>query len=122
MTTPETNTKTPTWYETARRFYARGFEVQTGDALTSSNADWAELPEHERSFTLAHLLYLNLAAQRGTQRMLAEVRDLLDDIEAVMGDDEDDDDPEPTPVANEAPAPIEPEVIVPDEPDAEGAA
>jgi hypothetical protein len=78
--------------ETARRFYGPGFEVRTSQALSGSNADWAELPEHERSFTLAHLQYLNLVAQRGTQRLLGEVRDLLEEIAAGMegGDDEPD--------------------------------
>ncbi len=147
MTTPETDVperKSPAWLETARRFYAPGFEVQTDKALGASNADWAELPEHERSFTVAHLLYLNLVAQRGTQRLLGEVRDLLDEVAAAAESDDDedpddDDDPPPAapaaavvgedppdaaPVPTEEPAtaePIQGELIIPGEDEDGGA-
>lgn len=109
-TTNETNPKTPTWLEAARRFYAPGFEVQTDKALSASHADWAELPEDQRSFTIAHLLYLNLVAQRGTQRLLAEVRDLLDEVADGLTEEDDDEPPPSAPAA----AP-EVEVIVPGE-------
>ncbi len=97
MPTPETNTtapKLPSWMETARRCYGEGFKVRSSKALADSNTDWGELPEHERSFALAHLLYLNLVAQRGTQRHLREVRDLLDEVVAGLAP-EDDDEPDP---------------------------
>ncbi len=44
-------------------------------------ADWAELSEEEQSFALAHLQYLNLVAQAGTQRLLLQLRELLAEIE-----------------------------------------
>ena len=59
------------------------------------------------------------------------MRDLLDEIAAGADEDEGDDDPDPEPAAPSAvvkeevaakPAPIEPEVIIPDEAQAGGAA
>ncbi len=43
-------------------------------------ADWCEMDPDERGFVLAHLQYLNLLAQRGTQRLLAELKAMLEEI------------------------------------------
>ncbi|MCK6531005.1 hypothetical protein L6R50_26745 [Myxococcota bacterium] len=112
--TPETPSTpaVPVWLATARRFYAQGFEVRTDAQMAGSVADWAELPVHEQTFTCAHLLYLNLVAQRGTQRLLEQVLGALDEVadalagfEEPEGEDADDEDqpPDPTPAAASPP-------------------
>jgi hypothetical protein len=71
---------TPTYLELARTFYADAFDHKKKRDLANSMADWAEMEEDEQSFTVAHLLYLNLQAQAANQRMLGQVRDLLDEV------------------------------------------
>lgn len=98
----------PAYLETARAFYAEAFDQRSKRDLARSIAEWAELDEEEQSFATAHLLYLNLQAQAAGQRLLVQVRDLLDEmaeglttaIEASLPDEapvpaaEDDSDPE----------------------------
>jgi len=72
---------TPAFLVTARSFYGEAFGPRRKADLAESMADWAELSEEEQSFALAHLQYLNLVAQAGTQRLLLQVRELLAEIE-----------------------------------------
>ena len=58
----------------ARGFYGEAFEPVRRADLAAAMADWSEMSEAERSFVLAHLHYLDLLAQRTTQRMLARLR------------------------------------------------
>jgi len=90
---------TPTFLTTARAFYGPAFDHKRKKALARSMAEWAEMDDDEQSFAHAHLLYLNLQAQAATQKMLSQVRDLLDEVaeslsvalEASMPEAEDDD-------------------------------
>lgn len=96
----------PSFLVTARSFYGEAFGPRRPEDLAVSMADWSELTEEERSFALAHLQYLNLVAQAGTQRMLARTVELLEELvdatedlaygdradpEDEEGDDDDDD-------------------------------
>ncbi len=111
---------TPAWLKAARGYYGDAFETNKKDKLAESMADWCEMDADERGFVLAHLQYLNLLAQRGTQRLLLELRAMLEEvgdelIEAVEVaaaiddeedlDDADDDAPELAVVADD----VEPE-------------
>ena len=108
----------PAFLDTARAFYAEAFDHKRKRDLADSIAEWSEMDEGEQSFAVAHLLFLNLQAQAGTQRILGQVRDLLDEvaeslttaIEASLPDpdeadrdddreDDDADDEQPTPAA-----------------------
>lgn len=72
--------KSPPPADAARALYADAFEPTSKRELARSLADWAELSVDEQSFTVAHLLYLNLQAQGGAQRALVQVRALLDEL------------------------------------------
>ncbi len=72
---------TPAFLVTARSFYGEAFGPRRKADLAESMADWAELTQEEQSFALAHLQYLSLVAQAGTQRLLLQVRELLAEIE-----------------------------------------
>ncbi len=126
----------PAFLDTARAFYAEAFEHKKKRDLARSIAEWSEMDDDEQSFGVAHLLYLNLQAQAAGQRLVTQVRDLLDEvaeslttaIEASLPDeeeepappdddlaDEDDQDPDGFPV--EAPMPDageQVEVVTPD--------
>ena len=99
------STKTPTYLATARAFYGEAFDHQKKKALAESMADWAEMDEGEQSFAVAHLGYLNLQAQAATNKLLGQVRDLLDEVaesltaalEASLPDTEDHGPPEELP-------------------------
>ena len=89
---------TPSFLVTARSFYGEAFGPRRKADLAESMADWAELSEEEQSFALAHLQYLNLVAQAGTQRLLLQLRELLEEIEEGVGealDEVEADEPEP---------------------------
>ncbi len=121
---------TPAWLKAARGYYGDAFETNKKEKLAESMADWCEMDADERGFVLAHLQYLNLLAQRGTQRLLLELRAMLEEvgdelIEVVEAaseidedgdDDEDEDEPElavaPDPVDLQ-PAPSAPAEVVP---------
>ena len=77
---------TPGFLVTARSFYGEAFGPRRKADLAESMADWAELSEEEQSFALAHLQYLNLVAQAGTQRLLLQLRELLEEIEEGVGE------------------------------------
>ena len=88
--------KEPRFLQLARRFYGEAFDVHRGKDLSAAMADWSELTEDEQSFTIAHLHYLNLLAQARNQKLLLQVRELLDEVAEGIGDvldpeDEDDD-------------------------------
>ena len=82
-------------FEQAHRFYGQPFEVTSSRELADSMAEWADLAPAERTFTLTHLLYLNLMAQAGTHLLLRKVwdavEDLADELEDQADDDRDDD-------------------------------
>jgi hypothetical protein len=134
----------PAFLDTARAFYAEAIEHKKKRDLARSIADWSAMEEGEQSFAVAHLLYLNRQAQAAGQRIVTQVRELLDEvaeslttaIEATLPDeeeesappdddlaDEDDQDPEgfpveaPMPDVGEHPA----EVVTPDGTDGDDA-
>ncbi len=99
----------PAFLDTARAFYAEAFEHKKKRDLARSIAEWSEMDEDEQSFAVAHLLYLNLQAQAAGQRLVTQVRDLLDEvaeslttaIEASLPDEaEEDDEPPAAPDAD----------------------
>ena len=83
-------------FEQAHRFYGQAFEVTSTRELADSMAEWGDLAPPERTFTLTHLLYLNLMAQAGTHLLLRKVwetvEDLADEMEDQAGDRGDGDD------------------------------
>jgi hypothetical protein len=86
--------KEPRFLRIAQAFYGEAFEVHRATDLSAAMADWSELTEDEQSFTLAHLHYLNLLAQAATQKLLLQVRDLLDEVADGIGEVLEDDEPE----------------------------
>ena len=115
----------PKWLDAARAFYADSFGATRTRELGAAKDDWSDLTEDEQAFALAHLLYLHLMAEAGTQRLLVQIRDLLDEIadvaalarevpEDATGEEEDEYDEEPgedgdEPADFEPPAAGEPE-------------
>ena len=101
-----TKTTQPSFLTTARAFYGPAFDHKKKRALARSMAEWAEMDEDEQSFALAHMAFLDLQAQAGTQRLLVQVRDLLDEVaeslsvalEASLPEEEE---PEPQDVPDE---------------------
>lgn len=86
----------PKWLDTARAFYAESFGATHRRDLRAAQDDWADLTEEEQTFALAHLQYLDLMAQAGTQRLLVQIRDVLEEIaEGFSFAREDDDEGEP---------------------------
>lgn len=93
-------------FETARAFYGPAFHHTNKRELAQSIAEWAELDEDEQSFTVAHLLYLNLQQQAAGQRLVTQVRELVEEVvESLIGaieaslPEDPDPDPEPEPHA-----------------------
>ena len=87
------NDNAPTFLAAARSFYGQAFGSRRKAEVAEAMADWSELTEDEQSFALAHLHYLDLVAQAGTQRLLVQVRDLLEEIaETLEGEDEEEND------------------------------
>jgi hypothetical protein len=90
----------PKWLDTARLFYADSFGALRLRELRGAREDWSDLTEEEQTFALAHLQYLDLMAQAGTQRLLVQISDALEEIidalatfrEAPMEADGDEDD------------------------------
>ena len=125
---------TPSFLASARAFYGPAFGVRREAALAEAMADWADLTPDEQSFAMAHLQYLGLLAHAGTQRLLVQVRDLLeelsedvDDVLAALAPEPVDEAPfveeEPGPELEEPPDVPEPEEIddedVPDDEEAD---
>jgi len=104
----------PAFLATARAFYGDAFGPRRRKDLAAAIEDWSELSDDEQSFAQAHLAWLDLVAQAGTQRLLVQVRDLLEEMveamqealdeppvaipvaqgEGFAGEDEDEDDPD----------------------------
>lgn len=85
---PRPRRTNPAFLDNARAFYADAFEHKKRRELARSVAEWAEMEPGEQSFAVAHLLYLNLHAQASTQRLLAQIRDLLDEVLDEIAPDE----------------------------------
>lgn len=85
MSSPD-RPKTPRYLDQADAFYKAAFDIQDSDELARAMADWGQLSDAERSFTLAHLLYLNLQGQAQNGRLLRETRDTLDEIADELSD------------------------------------
>lgn len=77
---PKPTAKSPAFIDAARAFYGEAFEHHTKRDLSRSIAEWGEMEQDEQSFAVAHLLYLNLQAQAAGQKLLVQVRDLLDEV------------------------------------------
>ena len=76
----QAKTFTPAWMRSARTLYGAAFEPKKKGDLAESMADWSEMSEEERSFVQAHLQYVGLQAQLGTQKMLRELRALFEEV------------------------------------------
>jgi hypothetical protein len=70
----------PSWLKAARAYYGDAFEAKKKTDLAAAMADWCEMDPDERGFVLAHLQYLGLQAQLGTQKMLRELRALFEEV------------------------------------------
>lgn len=81
---------TPSFLSVAKAFYGPAFSHRRKSELAEAMADWAELTPDEQSFAIAHLHYLNLVAHAGTQRLLADVRELLEELVENVDDALDD--------------------------------
>lgn len=81
---------TPSFLSVAKAFYGPAFSPRRKSELAEAMADWAELTPDEQSFAIAHLHYLNLVAQAGTQRLLADLRELLEELVENVDDALDD--------------------------------
>ena len=111
---PKTRPQAPTFLSTARAFYGPAFGHTKKKALARSMVEWTEMDEDEQSFAAAHLAFLNLQAQAATQKLLTQVRDLLDEVaeslsvalEASLpeeGDDAEEDDEDDDPIPEDVP-------------------
>lgn len=76
----QAKTFTPAWMRRTRALYGAAFEPNKKGDLAESMADWSEMSEEERSFVQAHLQYVGLQAQVGTQKMLRELRALFEEV------------------------------------------
>jgi len=76
----QAKTFTPAWMRRTRALYGAAFEPNKKGELAESMADWSEMSEEERSFVQAHLQYVGLQAQLGTQKMLRELRALFEEV------------------------------------------
>jgi len=85
-TARESKPFTPAWMRRGRALYGAAFEPKKKSELAESMADWAEMSEEERSFVAAHLQYLGLEAQLGTQKLLRELRALFEEVGDEMID------------------------------------
>ena len=125
--------KTASFLDTARTFYGEAFDVHKKRDLAQSMADWSDLADDEQRFTIAHLLYLNLEAEAGSQRLLTHVCGLLNELAEAFtaavelslptedddqDDDQDDDEPTQDPFP---PALVQADVIEHDPGPVEGA-
>ena len=87
MPKPRTHSRAsqPAFLSNARAFYGQAFDHKSSKGIARSMGEWAELDEDEQSFAQAHLAFLNLQAQATTQRLLVQVRDLLDEVADSLG-------------------------------------
>jgi len=74
-------------FQVARHFYGEAFDVENHRDLADAMAEWSDMSAAERTFTLAHLSYLNLLALAGIQTLLNEILDTVDEVaEEFEGD------------------------------------
>jgi len=71
----------------AQRYYGEAFGVRRREELAESMAEWAELSEEEQSFAVAHLVYLGVQQAGRVERLLEEVRDLVEEGIEDLPDD-----------------------------------
>ena len=74
----------PAFLATARAFYGDAFGTRRRKDLAAAIEDWSDLSDEEQTFAQAHLAWLDLVAQAGTQRLLVQVRDLLEEMVEAM--------------------------------------
>ena len=98
---PKNKPTDPAFLAAARAFYGPAFAARTKNDLAAAMADWSEMDEDEQRFAVAHLHYLHLQAEAGTQRLLRRMIDVLEEVADSLAD------------ALEASAPVE-DVDVPD--------
>ena len=78
--------KLPTPARVGRSLYGEAFEARNAEDLSDAIADWAALDNAERSFAIAHLLYLSLQSQGRTAHHLAKVRQHLAELAEELGE------------------------------------
>ena len=98
---PKNKPTDPAFLAAARAFYGPAFAARTKNDLAAAMADWSEMDEDEQRFAVAHLHYLHLQAEAGTQRLLRRMIDVLDEVAESLAE------------ALEASAPLE-DVAVPE--------
>jgi hypothetical protein len=79
--------KKPKFLDVAETFYGDAFGPRTPKQLARSIADWTEMTPEEQSFATAHLAWLDLQGQAGTQKLLVQIRDLLEEIAESLAED-----------------------------------
>ena len=105
----------------AIHFYGEAFEVHSREDLAETMADWSELTQEEQSFATTHLLYLGVQQGGRLERVLEEVRELLedwlDDPDDVVVPELVEEAPPAPPTLEVVPEPevVLPEVLVPEE-------
>lgn len=66
--------------EEADHYYGAAFRVRNRDELAESMAEWSELSEDERSFIVAHLVYLGIKQSGHMELVLEEMQDVLEEM------------------------------------------
>lgn len=72
--------KIPNYLATATMLYGDSLGAKRASDLLGAMQTFAELPADEQRFVLAHLAYLGIEAQAANQRVLTQIRDLLDEV------------------------------------------
>ena len=86
MPSPERSSTPPRFMRIARDLYGPAFEVVGPAEITEAAADWSQLSEAQRSFAVAHLLYLNLHAQAGVLRQISSINESVEDAADDMSE------------------------------------
>jgi hypothetical protein len=76
--------KIPPYLEIATSLYGDSLGARRANELLEAMQTWSELPEDEQRFVIAHLSYLGVQGQAANQRVLTQIRDLLDEIAEQM--------------------------------------
>lgn len=77
---PKAPAPAPAPARVGRALYGEAFEARSAEDLSDAIADWAALDNAERSFAIAHLLYLGLQAQGRIAHHLGRARQQLDTL------------------------------------------
>lgn len=72
--------KPPPFMLQAERLYGNLFGSARPAELEDAMDDWDEVSASSQEFTLGHLLYLNLVAHARGQRLLVQIRELLEEL------------------------------------------